>query len=524
MTTTDSSDRYARALDACRRGQWSEAAKLAMGLLAQSAQHAGTHYIMGVASLELGRIPLALEHLNRAAELEPGRVQFAVTRAKALAVAQLPALDAANAARALAPRDPPLMLTLGMVYAQEGEHRTAVPLLRQACAARPQLAPWHYALAMSLTFLGEVEDAEEALGACLKADPTFWRAYFVRSQLRRQTVTSNHLEQLDQALTEARGDADAETCLQMALAKEHEDLAQYPQAFKHYRRGKAAAGTGRHYAIEHDEALFAAIIGEFAQQPHAAGCASDEPIFVVGMPRSGTTLVERILACHPQVYAAGELRNFALTCKRMSGSRSPQLIDPDTVRGMARVDAEALGAAYLASTRPRTGHTARFVDKLPHNFLYLGAIARALPNARLICLRRDPRDVCLGNFRQLFAPNSPFHDYSYDLLDIGRYYVLFDRLMAHWHRTMPGRILKLDYETMVGTQEASTRDLLQFCGLPWDEACLHFAENPSAATTASSLQVREPMHRGALGRWRHFEAELEPLLALLAEARLVPSC
>lgn len=515
-------DRYARALAACQRGQWSQALELATGLLMQSPQHADAHYIAGIASLELRRMPSALQHLNRATELDPSRVQFAVARARTLSMAQMPAVDAANAALMLAPTEPAQLLALGMVYAQEGDHQAALPLLRRACAARPQQAAWHYFLAMSLTFMGKVDEADSALDTCLGADPGFWRAYFVRSQLRRQTVTTNHLGQLTRALTGIDRAGEAATCLHMALAKEHEDLAHYPEAFAHYSQGKASAKIGRHYAIERDAALFAAITSEFPQPPAATGCTSNEPIFVVGMPRSGTTLVERILACHPQVCAAGELRNFALACKRFSGNSSPQLLDPETVRAMGHADWAALGASYLASTRPRTGHTAYFVDKLPHNFLYLGAIARALPNAKLVCLRRDPRDTCLGNFRQLFASNSPFHDYSYDLKDIGRYYVLFDRLMAHWRRTMPGRIFELDYESMVNSQESSTRDLLQFCDLPWDNTCLHFEGDPSAATSASSLQVREPMHRGALGRWRRFEADLEPLLAVLREAKLIP--
>lgn len=520
MTTP--ADLYARALDACQHRQWQVAVDLATALLGQLSQHAGAHYVAGAASLELGRMPAALGHLDRAVALEPGRVQFAVTRARALSMAQLPALEAAHAALELAPSEPAQWIVLGMVYAQEGEHQAAESLLRRACIAQPRQASWHYFLAMSLTFLGKADEAGDALDACLAADPKFWRAYFVRSQLRRQTTATHHLEQLKLVLAEANGATAAETCLQMALAKEHEDLGQYEEAFAHYRLGKAAAGAGRRYAIARDEALFAAIADEFSDPPGAGGCPSDEPIFVVGMPRSGTTLVERILASHPQVHAAGELRNFALACKRFSGSHSPQLLDPQTVHAMGRVDWAALGTAYLASTRPRTGHTAHFVDKLPHNFLYLGAIARALPNARMICLRRDPRDACLGNFRQLFAPDSPFHDYSYDLLDIGRYYVLFDRLMAHWQRAMPGRILEMDYESLVDKQEISTRKLLQFCGLPWDDACLRFEDHPSAATTASALQVREPMHRGALGRWRHFEAGLEPLLALLVEAGLIP--
>ncbi|HTD29549.1 MAG TPA: sulfotransferase, partial [Xanthomonadaceae bacterium] len=160
----------------------------------------------------------------------------------------------------------------------------------------------------------------------------------------------------------------------------------------------------------------------------------------------------------------------------------------------------------------------RFIDKLPHNFLYLGFITNALPNAKIICLRRNPLDTCLSNFREVFTPGSEFHNYSLDLLDTGRYYVLFDRLMAHWKRVFPGRILELQYETLVDTQEASTRQLLMHCELPWNNACLRFDRNEAPATTASSVQVRAPIHRDAIGRWKKYEAQLTALRDLLTGA------
>jgi hypothetical protein len=177
-----------------------------------------------------------------------------------------------------------------------------------------------------------------------------------------------------------------------------------------------------------------------------------------------------------------------------------------------------VGEDYLASTRPDTGNKPRFIDKLPHNFLYVGAIANALPNARIICLRRDPMDTCLSNFRQLFALASPYHDYSYDLLNTGRYYILFDRLMAHWKQAFPGRVLEVDYETLVDAQEASSRRLLEFCDLTWDDACLHFESNLAPAATASAAQVRAPIYRSALNRWRQYEAHLADLRDLLDKA------
>jgi hypothetical protein len=188
--------------------------------------------------------------------------------------------------------------------------------------------------------------------------------------------------------------------------------------------------------------MFDALIRTFPA-PHDGptdGDSTDEPIFIIGMPRTGTTLLDRVLSSHPDVYSAGELQNFPTALQRASGSRLPLLFEPDIVTYARAIDWRQIGATYLANTRPATADRPRFIDKLPHNFLYAGFIARALPRAKIICLRRDPLDACLGNFRHLFDRETPFYDYSFDVLDTGRYYIQFDRLMVHWKNVLPGRI------------------------------------------------------------------------------------
>jgi hypothetical protein len=207
-----------------------------------------------------------------------------------------------------------------------------------------------------------------------------------------------------------------------------------------------------------------------------------------------------------------------MSVKQLSGSRSPALVDTDTVMRTRDANLGGLGEMYLASTRPLTGKKPRFVDKLPHNFLYAGYIANALPNARIICLRRDPMDTCLSNFRQLFSEKSPFYDYSFDLLDIGRYYVLFHQLMAHWQRVLPGRILQINYEELVESQELSSRRLLEFCGVSWRDECLRFEANSAPVATASAVQVRAPIYRSSLKRWKRYGEQLDGLRDLLLEA------
>ena len=270
-----------------------------------------------------------------------------------------------------------------------------------------------------------------------------------------------------------------QTYLHMALAKEHEDLDELPLAFDHFAAGKSAGKAQRDYSFEEDRTLFDALIQAFPDVQHdaIAGDPTDEPIFVIGMPRTGTTLVERIISSHPDVYSAGELQNFAVALKRATGSRTPTILDLDVITRAREVDWKMLGEAYLTSTRPATGRKPHFIDKLPHNFLYAGFIARALPNARIICLRRDPIDTVLSNFRQLFAQKSAYYGYSFDLLDAGRYYVLFDRLMTHWKQVFPGRILEVHYESLVEAQEQHSRELLDFCGLSWHEGVMHFEKN-----------------------------------------------
>ncbi|MFS8063231.1 MAG: tetratricopeptide repeat-containing sulfotransferase family protein [Luteimonas sp.] len=513
--------RYREAVAALNKSDWRQAQHLSMELLRDAPAHAGVCFVAGVAALQLHQILLAIECLRRATELNPTRAEYMAQCARALLHAALPAeaIDAADKARALSPSDPMTLDTLGIVYSQLNAHEKAAEMFRRVAVLQPESANCRFNIATSLIFSGDIDAAEHELEACLELDPGCWKAHLSIALLRRQTGFANHLERLLALLAGAAGDETAQMYLNLSLYKEYEDLADYPQAFAHLTRGKLAGSSSRGYSIERDEALFAALIDSFpAPQPEASGFRTTEPIFVFGMPRTGTTLVERIISSHPEVYSAGELQDFGIALKRASGSRTRPVLDLDTVRRSREIDRARLGGQYLESTRPGTGKTPRFIDKLPHNFLYAGYIAQALPDAKLVCLRRDPVDTCLGNFRQLFAQNSPYYDYSFDLLDTGRYYVLFDRLMAHWRRVLPGRILELDYETLVDEQEASTRRLLEFCGLHWDAACLDFQDNAAPVATASAVQVRSPMYRSAVGRWRRYEPQLGELLQLLHEA------
>jgi len=513
-------EQYAQAVAALNQRRWQEAWELAQRLLRQG-EHAGVHFVAGVAAFEMQQMRAALAHLHRATELNPQRADYAAQMARALAQARLnrQAMEFADKAMAMEIDDAFALDTLGVVYTRGNEHAKALMAYEKAVRLAPRQASFRYNLATGLLFFGRVEEAEREYRQVLADDPRYWRAYTSLAQLRRRSPEDNDLPQLEQALQLGDGVAEATLYVNLALAKECEDLGDYHRAFQHYVQGKATQKRARRYDGSADRALFEAIERAFPEGVAAGpGYDSEEPIFVVGMPRSGTTLVERILSSHSQVHSAGELQNFSVALKRARGTATPGILDIPTLTELEGLDWQRVGREYVESTRPGTGHTPRFVDKLPHNFLYVGHIARALPKARIICLRRDPMDTCLGNFRQLFALSSPYYDYSFDLMDVGRYYLMFDRLMAHWRRLLPDRFLEVRYEDLVASQRPVTERLLAFCGLPWEEACMAFERNEAPVATASLVQVREPISSAYLGRWRRYGQDMAPLAQLLGVA------
>jgi hypothetical protein len=247
---------------------------------------------------------------------------------------------------------------------------------------------------------------------------------------------------------------------------------------------------------------------------HAGGGDPDPaPIFIVGLPRTGSTLVEQILASHSEVDATHELPEGGRLINRINRERKDRVHYPEAVRDFDAAQWTALGGAYLEETRKYRADAPRFVDKMPNNFAIIGLLSLALPNAKFINTRRHPLDTCLSCYKQLFARGQPF---TYDLMELGEYYLQYERLMAHWHAVLPRRVLDVQYEEMVADQAGQTRRLLEYCGLPWEDACLQFHETERAIRTASSEQVRRPIYDSSIGIWRNYERELAPLTEILA--------
>nr|WP_277346327.1 tetratricopeptide repeat-containing sulfotransferase family protein [Solimonas marina] len=461
----------------------------------------------------LGNLPKALEYIERALALEPQHPLLHLRRARVLLQMSRhgEALRVAEAVATLAPADPAVLAQLAGFHTAANDHARALPFYREARRLDPSDAGVCFNLAATERFVGNIDAAEAAYEAGLRLRPAHHEARYLRAGLRRQTPERNHVAELEGLLAGIGDDWFGEAQLCYALAKEYEDLGEYERSFATLQRGGARRRANMRYDVADDEAAVDAIIASFAAPLSEApsGHPSAEPIFVLGLPRTGTTLVERILSSHPQVSSAGELNHFAIEMTRaVRATGRPAADKLQMIEAAPTIDFAQLGERYVASTRPLTGHRAHFIDKMPLNYLYCGLIARALPQARIIELVRHPLDTCLSVYKQWFTMAYPF---SYDLDDLGRYYLAYLRLMQHWHRTMPGRILRVRYEDLIADQTGQTRRMLEHCGLAWDDACLAFERNENASTTASAVQVRQKLYSSAVDRWTHYAQALAPL-------------
>lgn len=515
----DSSRARSRMQAAFESSNWVMAAHRARQILAEHPNEAEANFMLGVACLWSGHEDEAAAALEHAATLQPANASYLVHYATALGAARRPleARAAADRATALHPDDATLCDMLGAVYLRLNAIKAAAAAHRRAVEIEPDNAPLRFRLGYVLIALGDAEGAERELEACIRLDPLHWPAYMALTGLRQQTPEHNHIERWRTLAARHAVDPVAQMFLNMAIAKENEDVGDYAAAFAHYTRGKAAARSLRAPSAERDHAMFEAIRHAFpTAEPTAATMGTDDaPIFIVGMPRTGTTLLDRMLSRHRDVAAAGETQNFATVLQRAAHMSTALLASPDIAAAVRNVDWPSVGAAYISSARPAARDRPRFTDDMPLNCLYAGFIARALPNARIVCLRRNPLDTCISNFRNLFQFESGFYEYTLDLLDIGRYFIEFDRLMAFWRKVLPGRILEIDYESLVASPEPVLRQVLSFCGLAWDAACVHPEGNPNPVHTPHAWQVRAPVYTSAIGRWRHYAPQLQPLRQLL---------
>jgi tetratricopeptide (TPR) repeat protein len=482
--------------------------------------NARLHNQLAVALAECQRLDEAQAHFEKAAAIEPGQCEYHCDLAALLLKRDRigPAIGCYRRALSLTPGSPMALCGLGEALGRLNRHEEAVACFRQAVAQTPGLAIAHYNCGTALTYLGRMDEAEAAFrrAAEMEPDSPTYRGALIA--LQKTTADDDQFKALEAMAADAARLGERERMeLQFTLAKAYDDVGDRPRAFAALQHGNAAKRRLDPYDLQQDLDRFLAIAGAFTAGLLAAhageGDPSGVPVFVVGMPRSGTSLVEQILASHPEVFGAGEQAILAeqIAAGQMGGDFP---VSVGTIDGKRW---RAIGTAYAERLSLLAPRAKRITDKLPLNFQLVGLIRLALPNARIIHVRRDPVDTCFSCYFTLFASGLGF---SNDLVDLGRYYRGYLALMAHWRTMLPeGAMLEVQYEKLVADIDGEARKLIDYCGLSWDARCLAFHETVRPVETASTLQVRRPLYKSSVGRATPYAPWLDPLRRALAGER-----
>ena len=412
-------------------------------------------------------------------------------------------------------------ILLASVLVRVGRQHEAIDNYQRVVARPGHTALDLASLGHALKTIGRTSEAIDAYHRAIALDPLFGDAYWSLANLKTFDFTDQEVSAMTAAAASGRCLPREYPALCFALGKAYEDRGRYTEAFAQYQRGNAQRRTEVRYSAEENHAatedLIRACTAELFERNTGHGCPDPSPIFIVGLPRSGSTLVEQMLASHSQVDGTAELPEIIEIARRLSGKRRPTDVSryPDILLQLDAGQLRELGEEYIERTRIQRGDAPYFIDKMPNNFPHVGLIHLILPNARIIDTRRHPMASCFSAFKQLFATGQNF---SYDLTDLGRYYADYVALMAHWDRVLPGVVLRVFYEETVRDTEGAVRRLLDYCGLPFEDRCLRFYETERAVRTASSEQVRQPIYSDAVEHWRNFEPQLEGLRAALGTA------
>lgn len=402
------------------------------------------------------------------------------------------------------------------------EADAAYPLCRQSVERHPDDARAQRRLALTCRLVGRFEEARDAANRALAIDPHDYEMIGLRSAVTTATPERNNIKELEDLIAAGCRSPLGAARVAYALAKENEELGNPERSFRFLDAGARFKRHTFNYDLDRDLSSIGLTEKTFSEdllKRGGEGFPSNEPIFILGLPRTGSTLLERILSSHSDVYAAGELMHFnASLSAELERVGAPHDYEGQMAK-IADCDPARIGKGYVGRTRPFTGHTKHFIDKRPLNFLLIGMIALALPNAKIIHVRRTPLDACFAIYKFLFNEAYPW---SYQLDDIARYYIAYRRLMDHWRNVLPGRIIDVTYENVVDDIEGEARGLLDRLELEWEPDVLRFHENKAAAMTGSAAQVRKKIYSSSVGRWRDYEDQLKYVAFALETAGFDP--
>jgi tetratricopeptide (TPR) repeat protein len=521
FTEADASKFLKRGYDALKVRNFKDAGACCNLVLKYMPKAKEAHFLVGLVAIETADWKTAHHAMNNVVAIDENH---------AAGWAQLSRIymqlgQYSNAEKAVeksidqAPTDPLVQDVIGTVFSLLGYQQKALYWFDKACEASGRGA-FELSRAKSLTFLGRIDEAKVALERVVQDRPNAAQAHWMLARTQK-AVDSSHIEEMQaQAARDPEGHPN-QPFWQYAIGKELEDLERWDDAFNAYSKGASA----RRKEVAFDEgaeiAMFDALSKTFTKEwfdTARGGHETDAPIFIVGQPRTGTTLIERIITAHSDVASAGELQQFGMAIRRSVKANTPRTLTPEAVAEIAGADMKALGELYMHTTRSVRPEAPKFVDKLPANYLYAPLIAAAFPGAKIIHLVRDPIDSCVSSYKQLFA-EAYYH--SYDLEEMARHHVRYRKLMENWRQVLRNRMLDVVYEDTVQNLEENAKNIIDFIGLEWQDACLDFHKQEGAVTTASAVQVREKAHNRSVGRWQKFEGFLDPVKRILNEEGLL---
>ena len=520
MNPRDASHDYEGINGDIARGRLDHAERLLRAIIVRTPDAARAHFLLGRVAAVRGDPAGELAACERAVARDPREPEYLAQLGHCLLKADRvhDALEAADAAQADPAANDQALNVVAMIYARLNLHDRALPVLERAAAFGNRNPAILLNLATARKYCGQLAAAEQDVRLVIAMIPDHLKARAALSALRRATLEDNQLSAYRRLLDQVRDPA-ARLHISHAAADECDQLGRYDEAYALLAGGKAGILPPQRADFALDGALFEAIRAGFERAGPATGLHGPRPIFVVGMPRSGTTVVERLLSADPTVGTVGESLEFGRILQRRARTVSPHLIDPGSVAGLlADRDVSDIGRAYLDRLPPLPGGRTRPLDKFHLNVLLAGFIARALPDARIVCVVRNPLDTIWGNYRRLFEYRSAVYRYAFSLETLARFYVEFRRLSDYWARAIPDGFRIVSYDRLVDDPAGEARSMFAFCGLDWDDRYLRIEDNPAPAASASAVQVRQGLNRGSIGGWRRYMRHLAPAQRILTDA------
>jgi len=558
MSETSASLNPAQAMQRAARlqaqGQPAQAEQIYRSILAEHPEHHAAYHSLGLLACHVGNNKLAIDLLAQAIKLDAKIALYHSNLCELLRREGrlFEAVTAGNKAVAIAPDDADARYNLGLAYADSGDwaaaikhyerllemtpqhglawnnlgaalealDRTAAALAayRRAVAINPQHAEAQNNLGVLLSAYGRPSEARQCFAAALATRPDFAEAHYNQSSLKTWQSDDPQLQTLRSIAADDSQPLETRIRMNFALGKALEDIGDYEQSFAAYQTGNSLKFASSPYRESSAETVFEQVRTLFnpdffaARKPSAI--VDQTPVFIVGMPRSGTTLIEQILSSHRYVYGAGELTTLHETIRGSLDQYQVGSLFERLDEALPQLDYLQMGKTYLQQVRKLDEHALRITDKMPANFFFIGFIRLMLPGAKIIHVRRDPLDTCLSCYTRLFNNTM---DFTYDLKALGNYYSRYARLMQHWQEVLPaGTIFTISYEGLVKDPRRHVQQLLEYVGLPWDDACLEFYRNPRQVKTASVNQVRQPLYQSSIGRWQRYAVQLEPLRQILS--------